>query len=43
MLCYRINSLDALDKLEEANCYAIKEEAKKKAIKTFDTNSYAFF
>ena len=30
MLYYSINSLDALDKLKEANCYTLKKEANKK-------------
>ena len=34
MLYYKVNSLDALDKLKEANCYAYKKEANKKALKT---------
>ena len=28
MLCYSVNSLDALDKLEKANYYALKDTNK---------------
>ena len=40
MLCYSVNSLDALDKLEEAN--ARKEEARRKATKSADANPFGF-
>ena len=42
MLCYKVNSLDTLDKLKEANCYAL-EEANKivPSLAVFD--SYSFF
>ena len=43
MLCYSINSLDALDKLKEANYYTTKEEAYKKALKPIVSDSYDFF
>ena len=42
MLCYKVNSLDALDKLKVANCYALKKEASRKALKTSMPNSYNF-
>ena len=42
MLYYSINSLDALDKLEEANYYASKEEANKKVSKAIVSNLYNF-
>ena len=42
MLCYSINSLDAYNKLKEANCYALKKEANKKVLKTFIPNPYNF-
>ena len=40
MLCCRVSSLDALDKLEEANNY--KREFNKKAPKTSVPNPYDF-
>ena len=42
MLCYSVNSLDALDKLKEANCYAYKKEASKKALKALVSNPFDF-
>ena len=42
MLYYSINSLDALDKLKEANCYALKE-AKRMASRPITFNPYDFF
>ena len=42
MLYYRVNSLDALYKLKEANCYTIKKEASKKVPKTAVLNPYNF-
>ena len=40
MLCCKVNSLNALDKLEEANAY--KERANIKALKTFIPDPYDF-
>ena len=42
MLCYSVNSLDALDKLEKANYYAYKKETSKNVSKTFVSNYYNF-
>jgi hypothetical protein len=42
MLYYKVNSLDALNKLKEANYYANKKKASKKALKTSLLNSYNF-
>jgi hypothetical protein len=42
MLYYKVNSLDALNKLEDANYYASKKEANKKAPKTIISNPYDF-
>jgi hypothetical protein len=42
MLYYGVNSLDALDELEEADCHAFKEEANKKAVKTLVFDPFDF-
>ena len=42
MLCYNVNSLDALDKLKDTNCYALKE-ANKLAFKLISLDPYNFF
>ena len=41
MLYYSVNSLDALDKLKEANCYAL-EKANKIALRLAISNPYNF-
>ena len=42
MLYYKINSLDALDKLKEANYLALKKETSRKVSKTAIPNPYDF-
>ena len=42
MLYYNINSLDALNKLKEANYYALEKETNKKVSKTYVSNPYDF-
>ena len=43
MLYYKVNSLDALDKLKEANYCTYKKEASKKVLKTLVFNPFDFF
>ena len=42
MLYYKVNSLDALDKIKEVSYYTLKDKAIKKGTKTFTLNSYKF-
>jgi hypothetical protein len=43
MLCYKIDSLDALDELKAAKACAFKDKANKKALKALISNPYDFF